>query len=192
MFNVDSKAKKIYTMTKSGCCWHEFSEFAVVNNKPKAILIETEEQHLPFNISTEEIWNGKSMVKKSVKTIDTNQEGIEVIFSFNIPKNDKEIILYNINNRTLNYALVRRDSTVEFSYPTKAVYQSPDFHFDSATKNLAVTFKNKTANYKIYERSNEIGITINTDNKTYNWIGDLNTKRGSLDRLRKIKLDNVY
>jgi hypothetical protein len=192
MFNVDHEAKRIYTMTKSGCCWHEFSEFVVLNNKPKVIKIETEEENMPFNISTEEIWNGKSMDKKSVRTINTDQEGIEVILSFKIPKSNKQIILYNINDRMLYYALVKKDSTVQFSYPMEAVYQNPDFQFDSTANNLGVTFKNKTAAYKVYERPNEIGITITTDGKTYNWIGDFNTKRGSLDRLRKVKLDNVY
>ena len=179
-------------MTKSGCCWHEFTEFIVANNKPKAIKVVTDEQDIPFVIYTEKIWNGKSMIKKSVKTIDTDQEGIEVILSFKIPKNDKQIILYNINDRMLYYALVQKDSTVEFSYPIEAVYQSPDFQFDSTSKNFGVTFKNKNAIYQVYERLNEIGITIVADGKTYNWIGDLNTKKGSLERLRKVKLDNVY
>lgn len=142
MFNIDTKAKRIYTMTKSGCCWHEFSEFIVVKNKPKAIKIVIDEQDMPFAIYTEEIWNGKSMVKKSVKTIDTEQEGIEVILSFKIPKSDKQIILYNINDRMLYYALVQKDSTVEFSYPIEAVYQSPDFQFDSTANNFGLTFKN--------------------------------------------------
>jgi hypothetical protein len=160
--------------------------------KPKAIKVVTDEQDMPFNTTTEEIWNGKTMVKKTVRTIDTDQEGVEVILSFNIPKNNKQIILYNINERMLYYALVRKDSSVEFSYPIEAVYQNPDFHFDSTTTNLGVTFKNKSVTYKVYEQPNGIGITINTDGKSYNWIGDLNTKRGGLDRLRNVKLDNVY
>jgi hypothetical protein len=192
MFSIDTKAKKIYTMTKSGCCWHEYSEFILMNNKPKAIKIVTEEQDMPFAIYTEEIWSGKSMVKKTVKTIDTEQEGIEVILSFKIQKNNKQIILYNINDRMLYYALVQKDSTVEFSYPVEAVYQNPDFQFDSTANNLSVIFENKNAAYKVYERQNEIGITINVAGKTYNWIGDLHTKKGSLNRLRKVKLDNVY
>lgn len=192
MFNIDDEAKKIYTMTKSGCCWHEFSEFIVVNNKPKAVKIVTNEQEIPFTIYTEETWNGKSMIKKSVKTIDPDQEGIEVILSFKIPENDKQIILYNINDRMLYYALVQKDSTVEFSYPIEAVYQSPDFQFDNTLNNFGVTFINKSTIYKVYERLNEIGITINADGKTYNWIGDLNTKKGSLGILQKVKLDNVY
>jgi len=192
MFNTNTETKRIYTMTKSGCCWHEFSEFIVVNNKPKPIKIITDQQDMPFSIYTEQIWNGKSMVKKSVKRIDTDQEGIEVILSFKILKNDKQIILYNINDRMLYYVLVQKDSNVEFSYPIEAVYQSPDFLFDSTANNFGVTFKNENATYKVYERPNDIGITINADTKAYNWIGDLNTKKGSLDRLRKIKLDNVY
>ncbi len=98
-------------MTKSGCCWHEFSEFIVQNNKPRAIRISTVQQEIPFSIYTEEIWNGKAMVKKSVKTIDMEQEGIEVILSFKVPANGRQVILYNINDRMLNYAAVRKDSS---------------------------------------------------------------------------------
>lgn len=192
MFNIDAKAKRIYTMAKSGCCLHEFSEFMVVNNKPKAVKIVTDKQDLPFNTTTEETWNGKKMVKKSIRTIDTDQEGIEVILSFNIPRNNKQVILYNINDRMLYYALVRKDSTVEFSYPIEAVYNSPDFQFDSTANKLSVTFRNKTATYNVYEQQNEIGITIKQEGKTSNWVGDIDTRKGSLDRLRKVKLDNVH
>lgn len=192
MFNADAKAKRIYTMTKSGCCWHEYSEFMVANNKPKAIKIVTEEQDLPFEIYTQEIWNGKSMVKKSVKRIDTEQEGIDVVLSFKIPANGKQIILYNINNRMLYYALLDRDSTVAFSYPIKAIYRNADFKLDSSKNNIEVLFKNKNASYKVFERPNQIGISINADGKLYNWIGDVDSKRGSLSKLGNLKLDNVY
>lgn len=192
MFDIDAQAKRIYTMTKSGCCWHKSTEFMVINNKPQAIKIVTDEQDLPFNTTTEETWNGKSMVKRTVKTIDVEQEGIEVILSFKVPANDKQIILYNINDRMLYYALVKKDSSVEFSYPIEAVYQSHDFTFDSTSSDLTVTFKNKNSTYNVYEQSNKIGIIINVDGKIYDWPGDLNTKKGSLDRLRKVKLDNVY
>lgn len=32
MFEVNYKTKTIHTMMKSGCCWHQFSEFNVLNN----------------------------------------------------------------------------------------------------------------------------------------------------------------
>ena len=191
MFAVDHSEKKILTMAKSGCCYHEFSEFIVENNKPRAIKIITEEQDLPFDIYSEQTWNGKTMVKKTTRTIDIEQEGIEVILSFIVPENGKKIILYNINDRTLNYALVRKDSTVEFFFPMETVYKNPDFRFDSSATNLSVTFTNKTATYKIYERPNKLGAEIKVDNKIYNLIGDNKAKTGSLRELLKVQLDNV-
>jgi hypothetical protein len=191
MFQIDYDEKKISTMTKSGCCWHEFSEFIIKNNKPKAIKIITDEQNFPFDIFTEETWNGKQMIKKTTKTIDTDQEGIQVILSFIVPENGKKVILYNINDRTLNYAIVRKDDTVEFSYPIETVYKNPDFNFDSSANNRSVTFANKSARYKIYERPTELGMEITVNGKIYNLAGDNNTKTGGLENLLKVKLDNV-
>lgn len=189
MFNVDYHEKKIFTMTKSGCCYHEFSDFIVENNKPKAVRIFTEEQNLPFEIHSEQIWNGKNMVKKITRTIDTEQ--IEVILSFAIPENGKKVILYNLNDRTLNYVLLRKDSTVEFSFPKEAVYKNPDFRLDNSAANFSVTFSNKTATYKIYEQPTKLGVEVNVGGKTYNLIGDTKTKTGSLNELLKLRLDNV-
>jgi hypothetical protein len=191
MFQVDCNEKKISTMSKSGCCWHEFSEFVVENNKPKAIKIITDQQDLPFNILTEQTWNGKTMLKKTTKTIDIEQEEIQVILSFIVPENGKKVILYKINDRTLNYALVRKDSTVEFSYPIETVYQNPDFKFDNTSNNRSVTFTNESASYKIYDRPVELGMEITVDGKTYNLVGENKTRRGGLDNLLKVQLDNV-
>jgi hypothetical protein len=191
MFEVDPSQKKISNTTKSGCCYHEFSEFIVDQNKPKAVKIITEEQGLPFNIYSEQVWNGKIMLKKTKKTIDVEQDGISVILSFVVPENGKKVILYNINDRTLNYALLRKDSTVEFSFPRETVYKNPDFRFDSSVTDLSVTFLNKAATYKIYERLNKPGIEIKTGAKIYNLIGDNKTKTGSLAGLLKLRLDNV-
>jgi hypothetical protein len=65
-----------------------------------------------------------------------------VILSFIIAENGKKIILYNINDRTLNYALLRKD-TVEFFFPIETVYKNPDFRFDSSATGLSVTFTTK-------------------------------------------------
>ena len=190
MFDVDAQEKKIHTMAKSGCCWHEYSEFIVENNKPRAIKIVTDQQDQVFSTTTEETWDGKKMVKKSTKTIDLS--GVDVVLSFYVPEKEKQVVLFNVNDRLLYYALVRKDSTVEFSYPIEAVYQSPDFQFDSAARVMTVVFKNKGATYRIYERQKELGITVTVDGKTFNWPGDTGTKKGSLKRLGELKLDNVY
>lgn len=192
MFDIDAESKKIYTMTKSGCCWHEYSEFIVVDNKPKAIKVVTDEPDRIFSLTTEEVWNGEKMVKNTIRTLDLNQEGLEVFLSFNLPKNNKRVMLINVDNSALYYVLAKKDSTIEFAYPIKTDYKSPDFYFDRTTTNLSVTFKNNDATYKIYELQNEIGIKITFGGKTSLLIGDITTKKGSLDWLRKVMLDNVH
>jgi hypothetical protein len=190
MFNVNFSEKRISTMTKSGCCWHQFSEFIVENNKPKAIkIIEDDQTDFPFDKYSEEIWNGKKMDKTSKRTIDLDEEGIKIVLSFKVDKNEKQIVLFNINNRTLNYALIGKDGSVEFSYPIESVYKNPDFKFD--TKINTITFQNKDAIYKIYSDTNSIGIEINLNSKMYNWTGNINTKKGDLKDLITAKLDNV-
>lgn len=189
MFDVDWEKKRISTMSKSGCCWHQFTEFMIVNNSPKEILKITEDYAFPFRTTTEETWNGKIMVKKSVKTM--NPLDVDVVLSFQVPKNGKQVMLYNLNDRMLYYALLRKDSTVEFSYPLEAVYQNPDFRFDNSAGNMSVSFKNKDASYKVYEKGNEIGITISVNRQVYHWVGLPASKEGSLDKLGTLKLDNV-
>lgn len=43
MFEVDKKKKLLRNFSKSGCCWHQTREFAVVNNRPKKIFEEIED-----------------------------------------------------------------------------------------------------------------------------------------------------
>lgn len=191
MFEVDHDQKKIYTMTKSGCCWHELSQFIIKDNKPFATKITFVDNYLPFEIITEQTWNGNTMVKKTTKTIDLEQEGIKLILSFIIPENGKKVVLYNINDRTLNYALVRKDNTVEFDYPVESVYQHPDFKFDCTPDNRSVTFSNKNATYKIEDHPNKLGIEITVGGQTYYLSGNQKTKTGGLDRLLSVQLDNV-
>lgn len=42
LFQVDAKHKQLRTMTKSGCCWHEYTTYDVVDGKPRAIEVVTE------------------------------------------------------------------------------------------------------------------------------------------------------
>jgi hypothetical protein len=190
MFQVDYKTKKISVMTKSGCCWHQFSEFIVENNKPKVIkIVEEDQMGYPYNNYSEENWDGKKMVLTSKRTINLDEDGIKTILSFTVDKNQKQVVLFNINDRTLNYVLIDKNDEVEFSYPINTVYQNPDFTLDK--KNNTVTFQNKDVVYTIYDNNDSIGITINTGGKTYNWIGNSTTKKGKLTDITTTQLDNV-
>jgi len=62
MFNVDHEKNIISNTTKSGCCWHEYSEFIVEKNTPKAVLVVTEDATGESGyvvITTKKLENGK-------------------------------------------------------------------------------------------------------------------------------------
>ena len=63
MFVVDAKNKVISTMTKSGCCWHQYSDYIVENNHPKLISTHTEDcQRAPLCTITTEEWKGRKII----------------------------------------------------------------------------------------------------------------------------------
>ena len=195
MFKTDFESKTIQTMTKSGCCWHQLSKFKVVNNIPIPILvIEEDATNFPFYTTSITEWNENEKTEKVEKKINLNQEDITEVFSFELVKNKKRVVIFNINDRTLNYVLIRSNETVEFSYPIKTVFKNPDFEFDENEEYL--TFRNQDAVYKIYETHNrdgmtKMGILVQVDGKLYDLKGSPDTVNGSLTDIKKIKLDNV-
>lgn len=43
MFEVDAKKRRLRAFSKSGCCWHQTREFAVIGNRPRKVFEETED-----------------------------------------------------------------------------------------------------------------------------------------------------
>ena len=56
---------------------------------------------------------------------------------------------------------------------------------------MALSFKNKDAVYKIYDDRQRIDIEITTGGKKYIWHGNIKSRKGSLEKLLKPRLDNV-
>ena len=194
MFQTDYESKTIHTMTKSGCCWHQFSTFKVINNVPEPISITEEGSDFPFRIITTTQWNNGKKTKEIEKIIDLQQEGVAKIHSFTLASNQKQVVLYIIDNRILNYALIRPDKTVEFSYPIETIDKNPDFKINKRADSL--TFKNKDAVYKIYETHLQnkvvaIGIMVQVAGKSYNLKGNLTSLKGSLKDIKATTLNNV-
>lgn len=195
MFQVDSRTKSIHTSVKSGCCWHEYSTFKVVNNIPKPILIKEEDAtEFPFYTLKVQSWQSDKKTEFIKKTLDLTGEGISVIMSFQLEKSKKKLLLFTINNRTLNYALLKEDGLVEFNYPLETVYQNPDFNINDSADLLM--FSNGSASYQVYENrkngsSQEIGILVQVNGKNYDQKGDIHTLKGSLKGIKAVSLDNV-
>lgn len=195
MFSVDYDTKTIHTMTKSGCCWHQFSSFKVVDNKPTPILVVDENaMDFPFHTTTITRWEDAKKIETIEKTIDLEYEGIRQVLSFTLLKSQKKVVVYALNGQVLNYVLIRPDSTVEFSYPSTFAYESPDFIINAMEDTLG--FKNEEATYKIYEvrrqgKVEKIGIQVLINGKAYDLKGDVGSLSGSLKGVKQVNLHNV-
>ena len=195
MFQTNEKTKTIHTITKSGCCWHQYSTFKVVNNIPTpTLIIEESAENAPFYSTTTTEWSNNKKSKKTTKTLDLEYDGLSEILSFNLIKNQKQVVLFSINNLELNYALIKPNGVVEFSFPLETIQENHNFTLNR--KDNTLTFKNRNATYQIYQKGeenkiNSIGILVTVNGKKYDLKGELNSIEGSLETLKNIKLDNL-
>lgn len=192
MFQVDDQKKRLYASTKSGCCWHQFSEFTVEGNRPRAVKIVEEDFSggaYPYGVVTEKIWDGRKMISSS-KTILSIDEGngVKEILSFRAAKNGKKMILFTTSEgRALDYALLDKEEAVEFSYPEEDGAGRFDYHKAGNT----LVFKNRNATYTIYCKKDSAGILVDVGGKHYDWTADPATIKGDLSSLGVAAPENV-
>jgi len=120
MFNVDYDKKQIHTMTKSGCCWHQYSTFVVENNRPAAIKIVEEGLHeisaMWHNVETNRI-NGK-MVTTEYDVFNDDDES-RAFYSFEF-SSKKKMRLLNWNDSLL-YIFADKDGKCRIVYVEQTV-----------------------------------------------------------------------
>jgi hypothetical protein len=125
-----------------------------------------------------------------VKRPIVNQEINEEFLSFTISKSRKRVVLSLADNKRLRYTAFKQDGVQEFQFPLDKANSSFQFieEFQGA---YSLVFQNSSASYRIYEEANKIGIIVKTGGKTYDLMGDLDTKEGSLQGLSELLLSNV-
>ncbi len=194
MFEVDTINKRLKTMAKGGPAWHEYSEFAVINNVPKAVKIETDDQSFcPYQIYTLETWDGVKMVTKITNTVQRDFfDTPNVVMSFAIGEH-KKAVLFNCGYTFLQYALVKYDTIVEFYHPISWPIDRVDFKIANSIDRRIVTFSNKQAEYNVYENNytGDCGVIVRSKGKSYDLKGIPGTKTGSLKPLYSDEYTNV-
>jgi len=55
----------------------------------------------------------------------------------------------------------------------------------------SVSFENKDTSYTIYDKSGKLGINITYKGKTHQWVGNPKSRKGSIGKQLRVKLDNV-
>ena len=191
MFDVDNETQTIHTMTKSGCCWHQFSEFKVIDNEPKPVKI-TERSYLSYNnfIEVTEITYNNGKEKSTTNLYFPFEEMMsQIIVYFELEKSGKSVVLYEMDNK-LHYVFLQEDDLVEFYFPQPDGNETEwDFNYHQNEETL--TFSNEEAQYRIYETDDSVGIKVTTNGKTYDMQGVKSTAIGSLKNMKLIKLTNI-
>ena len=192
MFGVDAKTKRLSTMTKSGCCWHQFSEYMVENNKPVAVhVIEEDAMLFPFQQNTEQVRKNGKMVTTVNRTIDFSGTGIKPLLSFSLEKSGKKVVLF-VNESSLNYVLLQPDGDIEMAYPLDAAdAENAGFTHDSTSAGQTLSFTNKEAKYTVFEHNGEAGIMVELNSKSYYMPGKPGSREGSLQEVLQAKAENV-
>ncbi|WP_299779173.1 hypothetical protein [uncultured Formosa sp.] len=178
MFQVDYDTKTLHAMTKSGCCWHQYSEYKILNDKPVAFNILEESLNINgiFIDYSETNRINNQMVKETYSILDPDLE-FQTIFAFSF-KNGKRMNLIHTTNNQLFYVFTDRDNKVELYYSNNFIYN---------TNAHTLTFTNKSAQYIIHSN----GITVKTPKRTINMDADPTTKEGDLVHISSLKLENT-
>jgi hypothetical protein len=179
MFNVDYSEQRIYTMTKDGCCWHQYSEFVVENNRPVAVKI-VEEEFSPNNIMIDYVEknriNGKMLTKK-YSVFNTEEEERNVFYSFEFSNKKKMRLLKEFDR--LYYIFTDKDDKIELYHWDDSFYYSK--------KNNTLEFENGKTIYTI----TSTGIIVTTPSKKYDMKAVPATIKGSLTYILNNEFENV-
>lgn len=174
MFAVDYEKKQLETMTKSGCCWHQFSKYVVENDIVVPIEI-LEEQYMGMLVDYTlfKRVNGK-MVKSTYQTFDTENNEPEVTYVF---ENGKKMHLISGFNHDLYYIFTNKENRVELTY-------SDDFQYNTQSNTLLFNVEKTT-----YIISNN-EILVKTGGKEYH-LNKIQSKKGSLKNVNFKEYTNV-
>lgn len=193
MFKVVPEKKQITTMTKSTCCWHQYSTYIIQNNKPKAIeIIEVESGVAPYNLLYIQRWNGRKMIHSRERMFYDNEfEKSKIHFSFQT-ENKRRVHLYE-KNGSLNYAFINEKDYLELALPEHTDDSKTQFVIKPTNNRIEVSFKNYEFEYVIYETStSQIGIQVWRKGVLQKDIlGSFATKSGHLTDFSSANLDNL-
>ncbi len=180
-FGIDEDTQTLYTMTKSGAAWHQYTDYKVINNKPVAVHIIEEEYNFKGLISISESTrvNGKMVVDHYdmlPEYDDPKADGtLPFIYRVNLD-NGKQMVLnsssYSDDGEQLYYAYADKNSRIELYYDGQFVYDS---------KQKTLSFTNKPVLYQI----NKKGITVKQSNKTVLLKSQTQSAQGNLNDLER-------
>jgi len=195
MFQVDAATKSLSTMTKSGCCWHQFNEYQVAGDRP--VLVRSVEDEVagssPLGYRKMSV-REKGRKRKITYQLDEEVGHLQTVLAFPLKEGGKSVVVFQMEDETLDYALLTADGNVEFSYVLDVVGyrrgtgkdELPDMRLARGGHNLQ--FKNGKYTYTIHDAPDRLGVSVDFDKRSVFLAGDPTGKKGGLAQLQHLKL----
>ncbi|MGO4710403.1 hypothetical protein AB4Y90_15130 [Chryseobacterium sp. 2TAF14] len=178
-FQVDQSKKQIHVMTKSGCCWHQYSDFIIKNGDPFLIKQSEEELNISglyFETSVKE-WKNKYITYK-YKTIAADIISDYILVSYTL-ENNKRMYLIKTENNNLYYFFTKKNGDIELMYHDIFLYSK---------KENSLFFGIGNIKYKIF--NNRIEVTVDKSKTIIN--ADVNTRKNNISTIyNTFKNENI-
>lgn len=199
MFQVDADQRRLSTMTKDGCCWHQFNTYDVLGNKPH-LLESVEEGWLSSeyaNYRQSRVSRGKAVSVRYF--LEDGSPDRPAVLAFNLQGTPGKRVVLLISGNKLDYALLAgADGSVEFSYVLdvlgwregrKQRDDPPAFVWDRAHGEIG--FRNGPYTYTIHDRPERLGVMVSIGKKRVFLAGDPASRQGRLADLKIAELENA-
>ena len=195
IFSVDASKRQLSTMTKSGCCWHQFNTYTVARNRPQVIQ-STEEFLSQF---TRDYFEVKSTGQHPSHEyfLNTDTSTTEVLSFALAGKSEKRVSIL-LSATGLDYVLAAGErERIEFSYLLDVNGyrgQKPrevPVPFTWFSHERTLSFANGRYVYTVYDQQAKLGVEVTTPQKKTFIAGVVASKRGALEGLAKAKADNL-
>jgi hypothetical protein len=195
MFQVDVASKTLSTMTKSGCCWHQFNEYRVAGDRP--VLVRSVEDEVaggaPLAYRKMSVWE-KGHKRRTSYQLEEDVGHLQTFLSFPLKESNKSVVVFRAEGDMLDYALLKADGDVEFSYALDvlgyrrgAVSDEPLPEMRLAREGHALSFRNGKYTYTIHDSAERLGVSVDFNKRSVFLAGDPAGKKGGLAQLRQLK-----
>lgn len=136
LFEVDEKTREISVFTKDGCCWHEFSTYALENGEPVLRTRSAIGHNDPSGLVVETLGeNRDGKLVSSTRRYWNTEDPPTVLLAFRLAPAGKRIILFESPNdaKPAYVALDKSDEAV-LLYPEK---DGERIVYDAASRQLS-------------------------------------------------------
>jgi hypothetical protein len=168
MFQVDTEKKRLYTMTKSGCCWHQYSTYKIMEGSPVAIeIVEEDATSFPYIIALRSQMVDAKMQTSKIKYL-SEEVSDKLAGTFQLKNSKKQVYFFEYEG-FLHYCFTNENKEVAFSFPVN------NYSSGFIRKENSIQFTNADTTYEVLLDKKNCGIWVNQNGKK-TWLeGDVSS-----------------